>query len=85
MDDQSIIFAGDSGNDEDFFISKYKSIIVKNVAKDFKDQILNTRIDFHQEDNLYIAQGSGSFDGNYSSGIIEGLLHFGWIGNIKIT
>ncbi len=77
-----IVYCGDSGNDIIPLTSGYKSILVKNAKDKIKDTVSKINYDLGNIDKLYIAKGNEKMNGNYSSGIIEGLLKFG---AIKIT
>jgi sucrose-6-phosphatase len=68
---EDVVFAGDSENDLDVLNSDRKSILVKNATDEVKVEITS--------DYCYVCQGNEKFNGNYSSGIIEGLMHYGWI------
>jgi len=70
------VFCGDSGNDMDVFLSGIPSIIVNNAHQDVIDQI-----QAHEKSgsaiNLYKAKGDfNNLNGNYVSGILEGLSHY---------
>jgi sucrose-6F-phosphate phosphohydrolase len=75
MSKKDVIYAGDSGNDLLPIEAGFKSILVKNAP----DEIKRKARDLAKEDNVYIAQGSDEGNGNYSSGVIEGLKYFGVI------
>ena len=68
-----LIYSGDSGNDLDVFKSDIKGILVKNASQEIKDEVLKYNC------NCYISSGKNNINGNYSSGIIEGLVHYEWI------
>jgi len=74
---ENVIYCGDSGNDLLPLTSGIKSILVKNATQDVKDEahkIMDEKgID---RDTLYIAKGQGRLNGNYSSGVLEGLDYF---------
>ena len=69
-----VVFCGDSGNDVSLLAYVYKSIIVKNASKNVIDFVLSKK-----SKNVYVAKGSKELNGNYSSGILEGLKFFGWV------
>ncbi len=72
-----IVFAGDSGNDLPVVTSEIASILVKNAHPDVIAQAHREAEKFHTQDKLYIAQGDVlSLNGNYSAGVIEGVLHY---------
>lgn len=70
------IFCGDGGNDIDVFTSGIPSVIVKNSHQNVIDKInefKNSGLTF----NLYRAKGNfHHLNGNYVSGILEGLSHY---------
>jgi sucrose-6F-phosphate phosphohydrolase len=76
---ESIIFCGDSGNDMLALTNGYKSILVNNALDDIKKDALRINREKGYLDNLYISKGVDRLNGNYSSGILEGLMHFGII------
>ena len=57
----TIISAGDSGNDRDMLISPFKGIVVANHEESLKDVI--------KKKNIYLSSAS------YAQGLIEGLIH----------
>ncbi len=72
----NLIFCGDSGNDVLALINGYKSILVKNASEDVKKEVIKINKEKGLIDRLYIANGTDKMNGNYSSGIIEGLSYF---------
>jgi len=70
-----VVFAGDSGNDLDVLLSPVQSVLVANANSEVRNKVLREAV--HQANNVYLAHG-GLFEmnGNYSAGIIEGLVHF---------
>jgi len=75
---ENVIYCGDSGNDLLPLTSGIKSVLVKNAREEVKEDALKI-IDEKgiDRDKLYIAKGEGRLNGNYSSGVIEGLEFFG--------
>lgn len=76
---KNVIYCGDSGNDILPLTHCYKSILVKNAPDEVKDTVTKQVFKAGCIDNLYIATGAPPKNGNYASGIIEGLIHFGII------
>lgn len=74
-----MIYAGDSGNDILVLASCYKGILVKNAPDNVKKEVMEKRSAGQCPNTIYIAEGKNGFNGNYSSGILEGLEHFGVI------
>jgi len=70
FNESNTVFAGDSGNDMEVLVSSIKSIIVGNATDNIKQEALQNDNVSENKQQLYIAQG------NYSTGIIEGLKHY---------
>lgn len=69
------LFAGDSGNDLDVLLSPLPSVLVANASDDVRQSIEQSNSELQSS----IYQASGGFlgmNGNYSAGILEGLVHF---------
>ncbi|MFC1623508.1 HAD-IIB family hydrolase [Patescibacteria group bacterium] len=77
------IYCGDSGNDIIPLTSGYKSIVVKNARDKIKEVVSKINHNLGHPERLYVAKGNDKMNGNYSSGIIEGLLKFGIIEKLK--
>lgn len=75
-----VIYCGDSGNDILPLTAGYKAIVVNNAPQEVKDTVRSTNEALGHA-NFYIANGSEGLNGNYSSGILEGLRYFGIIPN----
>jgi sucrose-6F-phosphate phosphohydrolase len=77
IEESRTVFAGDSGNDLDALTSGLQAILVKNAADDVRRQAVAAVERNKMGDRLYLARGDlFSLNGNYSSGVIEGLTHF---------
>lgn len=70
------LFSGDSGNDLDVLTSEIPAVLVANAP----DQVRQKAIELSQKNGhsscLYLACGAHGRNGNYSAGILEGLVHF---------
>ncbi len=74
---QEMLFAGDSGNDLAIMASAIPSVLVANASAEVRRAALEQARAAGHEDALYIAQGGLlGMNGNYSAGILEGVLHF---------
>jgi HAD superfamily hydrolase (TIGR01484 family) len=79
---EEVLFAGDSGNDLDVLVSPLPAVLVANADKDVRSAVLRGVADTSHAQSLYLARGElelpdgGILNGNYSAGIVEGLLHF---------
>ncbi|MGD8783473.1 MAG: HAD-IIB family hydrolase [Thioalkalispiraceae bacterium] len=77
IDEHEIIFCGDSGNDMEVLISEIPAVLVKNAQETVKQQALSLAKAREHVDRLYIAQGGFcGLNGNYCSGILEGLAYY---------
>ena len=82
---EQTVFAGDSGNDMSVLASPIRSILVANAGADVKAMALEQAIINNRPDSLYIASGDFmGMNGNYSAGILEGVVHYlpetqGWL------
>ena len=75
MSHKNLIFAGDSENDLSILLSQYQTVVVANALSSLKEVIAQTKSShLHFE-----ASPFGEFNGNYSSGILQGLAYFKWI------
>ena len=71
------LFAGDSGNDLAVMASSVNSVLVANAQADVRRQAREQADQQHNSEHLYLAQGGFlGMNGNYSAGILEGLVHF---------
>ena len=71
------VFAGDSGNDISVMASPIHSVLVANASDDVRQHALQQAEANDQSDSLYIAQGGYlAMNGNYSAGILEGVVHY---------
>ncbi|MCR9115482.1 MAG: HAD-IIB family hydrolase [bacterium] len=68
---ESIIFAGDSGNDMAAFQAGYLAIVVGNADQSIKDQVTNWYADQDAHDRLFVASQTAT------SGVLAGCRQFG--------
>ncbi|AFY28161.1 HAD-IIB family hydrolase [Cyanobium gracile] len=74
---QQTIFAGDSGNDLSVLTSSLPAVLVANAHPDVAAQAVAESARMGTQDRLYLARGGFlGMNGNYSSGILEGIGHF---------
>lgn len=66
-----IVFAGDSGNDFDAFLSGHPAIVVANAPAALKDEVRAGAESARLVHRLYFA------DAPYAAGVLEGCRHFG--------
>jgi HAD superfamily hydrolase (TIGR01484 family) len=72
-----VVFAGDSGNDLEVLVSALPSVLVANASEAVRSQAVKGAAAARHEDRLYLARGGlKGMNGNYSAGILEGLVHF---------
>ena len=83
--EKNTVFAGDSGNDLPVLLSGLQSVLVKNAHQDVVDELRQKMDCSAIKDKFYFAQGDFmGMNGNYSAGVLEGLVHFipevkGWL------
>jgi sucrose-6F-phosphate phosphohydrolase len=88
LDESSVVFAGDSGNDLDALTSGLQAILVRNAAADVRQTAVAQLSRQGMRDRLYSATGGwGGMNGNYAAGVLEGLVHFfpeaaGWLKSV---
>lgn len=70
LDQQAILFAGDSGNDVAALTAGYRSIVVGNASDAVVQQVRQTHQTQGWTDRLYVASGTAT------SGVLEGLRHY---------
>ena len=74
---QNTIFAGDSGNDIPVMVSSIQSVLVANAAESVRSQVIQQATESGTLDTLYLPRGNfEGMNGNYSAGIMEGLVHY---------
>ena len=73
---ERVIYAGDSGNDLPVLTSSINAILVANAREDVRNEALAMAQQQHNEGTLYLACGGLGMNGNYSAGILEGVLHY---------
>lgn len=74
---QQTVFAGDSGNDLPALTSGLQAVLVKNALDDVRATALRQVQAAGHNESLYLAQGGMlGMNGNYSAGVLEGLVHF---------
>lgn len=67
------VFAGDSGNDMEVLISGLPAVLVANAQETVRAEAVARA----PADSLYLARGGLlGMNGNYSAGLLEGLVHF---------
>jgi sucrose-6F-phosphate phosphohydrolase len=77
FDHSNTVFAGDSGNDLPLLISSVPSILVANAHEDIMEQSQKQAEELRNTNRLYLAQGGfWGMNGNYSAGILEGIIHY---------
>ncbi|MCW9047436.1 MAG: HAD-IIB family hydrolase [Gammaproteobacteria bacterium] len=77
FDYSDTVFAGDSGNDIGVMSSQIQSVLVANAEEDVRHEVIRQAQVNHQQNTLYLAQGDFmDMNGNYSAGILEGVVHY---------
>ena len=71
------LFAGDSGNDLPVLASNIPAVLVANASEAVRTAALQQATALGHRAALYLAHGGfQGMNGNYSAGILEGLVHF---------
>ena len=71
------VFAGDSGNDLPVLVSEIPAVLVANASAEVRREALTRAAADGHADALYIAQGGFlDMNGNYTAGVLEGVVHF---------
>ena len=77
FDYSNTVFAGDSGNDLPLLISSVPSILVANAYVDIIAESQQQAKEKGNIHSLYLAHGGFlGMNGNYSAGILEGIVHY---------
>lgn len=72
--EERLVYAGDSGNDLPVLTSGLQAVLVANARAEVRDE---ARREAEDPSRLYLAQGGfHGLNGNYCSGVLEGLAHF---------
>jgi len=77
FDPANTVFAGDSGNDICVMSSSLQSVLVANASDKVRQDAVHCAEQNRQREKLYLAKGDFmGMNGNYSAGILEGVVHF---------
>lgn len=71
VEEDCLVFAGDSGNDLEAMLAGFKVIVVGNAPVDLKEELRRRAGEEGIRDRLYFA------DASYAGGVLEGCRHFG--------
>ena len=73
---KEVVFAGDSGNDLQVLVSPVQSVLVANATPALKNQALSLATQSGTQEQFYQAQNFEQSDGNYSAGVLQGVMHY---------
>lgn len=77
LSDKQLLFAGDSGNDLHVLSSHLQSVLVANASAEVRTQAQTLSSSQGNVEQLYLAgEKSKDDNGNYASGILQGVCHF---------
>lgn len=77
FDERHTVFAGDSGNDLPVLTSGMQAVLVRNASEAVRQEAISLLKEKGCLDRLYVAHGGFlNMNGNYSAGVLEGLVHF---------
>lgn len=71
VDEDRLVFAGDSGNDLEAMLAGFKVIVVGNAPDDLKEELKRRAGEEGIQERLYFARTP------YAGGVLEGCRHFG--------
>jgi sucrose-6-phosphatase len=75
--DTRTVFSGDSGNDLEVLVSGLQAVLVRNAPDEVREEALRRAAAAGRPERLYVARGGFlGMNGNYSAGVLEGLVHF---------
>jgi HAD superfamily hydrolase (TIGR01484 family) len=75
--DDNTVFSGDSGNDLEVLASPVPSVLVANSDDAVRTEALRLAAGAGNSERLYLARGGlMGMNGNYSAGILEGVVHY---------
>lgn len=74
---ENTVFAGDSGNDLPVLTSSFRAVLVANATDEVREEAFQQSQSRGTADSLYLACGGfRGMNGNYSAGILEGVVHY---------
>ncbi|MEE4357889.1 MAG: HAD-IIB family hydrolase [Desulfococcaceae bacterium] len=77
IEEERVVYAGDSGNDLPALTGGLQAVLVKNAAEEVRQMALAEVKRKGNEEKLYLARGNFfGMNGNYAAGALEGLCHF---------
>lgn len=85
FDIEHTVFAGDSGNDLPALTGGLQAVLVKNALDSVREEAVARAKENGHRERLYLARGGLlGMNGNYSAGVLEGLVYFlphtiGWL------
>lgn len=85
------VFAGDSGNDLPVLTSAFRAVLVANATDEVREEAYQQSVSRGTAESLYLARGGFmGMNGNYSAGILEGVVHYlpytrSWIEEVKVN
>ncbi len=74
-----VLYCGDSGNDILPLTQGYNAVLVKNTISVVRKEVKRIAKKKNISNKIYIAKGYKNLNGYYTSGIIEGLINFGFV------
>jgi sucrose-6F-phosphate phosphohydrolase len=77
FDYTNTVFCGDSGNDIEVLASPIPAVLVANAQPEVRERARQLAEAMQHREQLYIARGNFmQMNGNYSSGMLEGIAHY---------
>lgn len=85
LEKEEILYCGDSGNDLLPLTFGYRSVLVRNAIEEVRSETRQEATEKGILERVYFAQGMAALNGNYASGIIEAMVHFGLANQREIS
>ncbi|NNE63958.1 MAG: HAD-IIB family hydrolase [Gammaproteobacteria bacterium] len=77
FNNSNTVFCGDSGNDMEVLTSDIDAVLVANAMPEVRAAALETVRQNELQERLYLARGEFmNMNGNYSAGMLEGIVHY---------
>lgn len=82
---EDVVFCGDSGNDLDALTAHFSGVLVRNADAQLREGV-RRELEHNPGLRAYFARGDfHGLNGNYTSGVIEGCVHYGLFGDLPAT
>ena len=76
---EDVLYCGDSGNDILPLTQGYNAVMVRNTISEVREEVRKIAEKKNISSKIYTAKGYKGLNGFYTSGVIEGLINFGFV------